>query len=130
MPLFVKKGFPQRVEKIQFRYFIYHKVLNFIAYEWSKTLKANQRKQTIASQYYIASLLDDDYLYNFRKEMSIEIFQRLYEEQDKMGMKGINTLKYLQQSTALFTKYYHVYGKNLTEVYIEDFKPIDCNDRQ
>ncbi len=118
----VKEGF-------QAKYFIYHKVLNFISYQWDKNTRTANPRYTIASQYFIATLMGDDLLYDWTKEFTMEAFDQLIEDQRKLGKKGINQLIQLQGSTIYFTKYYTSYGKHLNQSYEVDFLPSDCNDR-
>jgi hypothetical protein len=119
---------------IKNNYFIFHKVLNFIQYNWNKEIKSHVAQFIYASQYYISSLFNDYLMFDDVSPLSYAVFSKLIKEQRDLGEKSIKNLVSFPPSTVSFTRYYEQYGrKNLVKLLknpekYRDFTPFDCRD--
>jgi hypothetical protein len=116
---------------------VFHKVLNFIQYQYNKNLKQVQPKFVYASQYSLATLLDevifyDDYKGNSENQiLTKELFEKKIGEQLTLGESMATRVKLLPESTfprtTFFSKKALQSGSSypFQERYVQ-FTPSDC----
>ena len=108
-------------------YFIFHRVLNFIQYQWSKTTKRHEANYNIASQYYISKILGDNKLYDDQKLSTTEYYE-IMRSQIKAGAKGMKRLMSLPNSDFMKTSFAKdVIHYDFDKYGYADFTPFHCS---
>ena len=107
------------------KHFIFHRLLNFKRFLWSKKNKKFEFENSLAGIYDVVKFLNDDILYNNSyKNNNFKFYLNIIEQQKNVGEKGL-TIIVNNKNSGIFQTNFKNKAKIIHQQYYH-YTPSDC----